>query len=96
MRSKSTQRLGAVLDTLINEQGYRPKFDEAKALDAWKQLAGKSIGAVTTNVYVHSSRLYVELNSSAWRQELHMERQAWCEQLNSKLGKPVIKEIIFR
>lgn len=96
MRSRSTQHLGAVLDALVDEQGYQTKFDEVKAVQAWKRLAGKPIGAVTTNVMVRGGRLYVELSSSAWRQELHLERRAWCERLNRKLGKQVIEEIVFR
>ena len=96
MRFRSTQHLGAVLDKLVDEQGLQAKFDEVKAIHAWNRLAGKSIGAVTTNVTVRNGRLYVELNSSTWRQELHLERQAWCERLNWKLGKQIIEEIVFR
>jgi predicted nucleic acid-binding Zn ribbon protein len=90
------QRLGAVISEIIDRYGYRDQIDAVRAVETWAYLAGPQINRVTEKVWVKSGKLVVELNSAAWRQQLHMQRGDWCERLNAELGAEVIDEIVFR
>ena len=95
-RYNTSKSLGEILKDVLEQSGYQARFDEAKAVEAWIELAGPHINAVTTDVYARNNVLFVELNSGMWRQEMHLGRKLWCEKLNQTLGKPIIKAIVFR
>ncbi len=94
--SNRPQRLGVVLDDLIERLGYRERLDAVHAVETWAHLAGPRINARTDRVWVRQRRLFVQVQSAVWRHQLHLQRRAWCERLNEALGGAVIDEIVFR
>ncbi len=89
------QPLGEVLQGLIHRLGLRRKMDEARIVEAWATIAGTTINGVTDKAWVKSGRLYVRINSAAWRHELHLRRQAWRTRLNQHLDEELVREIVF-
>lgn len=96
MSNNRPQRLGDVLDGVIDEMGLRKKLDEARVVEAWEATAGPQVRDVTERAWVKSGRLYVKIQSAAWRQELQMQRGRWKERLNNELGRALVDEIVFR
>ena len=90
------QPIGNILEQLIDQMGIRSRMDKAQIIESWAILAGDHINAVTRSVWLKNDQLFVQLNSSVWRHELHLHRQQWTERLNEALGKQVIREIVFR
>ena len=93
--SNKPQPLGEVMQALIDRMGLRKKIDEARIVEAWATLAGATINGVTDKAWVKGGRLYVRINSAAWRHELHLRRQAWRARLNDQLGDELVQEIVF-
>jgi predicted nucleic acid-binding Zn ribbon protein len=96
MSSNRPQRLGDVLSGVIDELGLRKKLDEARVVEAWKGVAGPQVERETERAWVKGGRLYVKIQSAAWRQELQMQRGRWKERLNDELGRALVDEIVFR
>jgi predicted nucleic acid-binding Zn ribbon protein len=94
--SNRPQRLGDVLDTVIDDLGLRSKIDEARVVEAWEAVAGPQVNGVTENAWVDDGRFFVQVRSAAWRQELQMQRGHWKDRLNDELGGSLVEEIIFR
>lgn len=90
------QRLGKVLNKLVAEWGWEQRLDEARAVEAWRELAGDHVNKHTRKVYFKRGRLHVFITSSVWRHQLHMQRSQWVKRLNDELGKDVISEIVYR
>ncbi|MXZ18625.1 MAG: DUF721 domain-containing protein [Rhodothermaceae bacterium] len=88
--------LSDLVNVAIDDLGIRDDIDEAQAIKVWHDLAGPVIAKVTERVWTRRGRMYVELNSGTWRQELHMHRVQWRDRLNEALGKRIIHEIIFQ
>ena len=96
MSSNRPQRLGDVLSGVIDELGLRKKLDEARVVEAWEGVAGPQVKRETERAWVKGGRLYVKIQSAAWRQELQMQRGRWKERLNDELGRALVDEIVFR
>ena len=96
IRYNSTRPVGSIVKDVLKNMGCMERFDEAKATDAWIELAGPGVNSVTRNVFVRKGVLVVEITSSAWRHELNMRRSQLCKELNKNLRKPLIREIAFR
>ncbi|MCY4172208.1 MAG: DUF721 domain-containing protein [Bacteroidetes bacterium] len=88
--------ISELINHAIDDLGIRDRIDETQAVDVWHELAGPYIAGVTEQVWVRQGKLFVELNSGSWRQELHMNRVKWRDRLNECMGKRVISEIIFQ
>lgn len=95
-RQSSTVALSDLIDDAIEELGVQDGVDEARAVEVWHELAGPLIAKVTEQVWTRQGRMYVQLNSGTWRQELHLHRKQWRDRLNELLGKRIIHEIIFQ
>ena len=94
--SNRPQPLGDVLSSVIRRLGIRDKLDAARTVQAWAEVAGPQVNAVTDTAWVHHHRLYVKIHSAAWRQELHLQRRLWRDRLNEHLGAELVEEIVFR
>ena len=89
-------RLGDVLEEIIDDLGVRPKIDEARVIEAWKEIVEPQIEEVTTSAWMKDATLYVKISSAAWRQELHMNRRTWKRRLNDEIEQEIVEEIVFR
>lgn len=95
MSDNGFKSLGDALGGVIDQLGIKRKLDEARAIEAWYQIAGPTINEVTESVWVDRKKLLVKVSSSVWRQELHLQRQAWLQRLQKVAGNAV-QEIVFR
>ena len=95
-RNQTPQSLKHVLKNVIGRLGIEEKLEETRVIEAWQEIAGQAVNAVTQRVWVHQERLYVKVTSSAWRQELYMQRRAWLLRLQEHTGSKQISEIVFR
>ena len=96
MADHGFKSLGDALGDVINQLGIKRKLDETRAIEAWHQIAGPTINEVTESVWMERKKLLVKVSSSVWRQELHLQRQAWLKRLNEQAGDYVVQEIVFR
>lgn len=95
-KKSSTLAISDLINVAIDDLGIRENIDEAKAVEVWHDLTGPIIAKVTERVWTCRGKMYVELNSGTWRQELHMHRVQWRDRLNETLGKRIIHEIVFQ
>jgi predicted nucleic acid-binding Zn ribbon protein len=94
--SDGPRPLGEVLKEVIDQLDVQAEIDEARVVETWASLAGTKINGVTESVWMDGSTLYVKITSAAWRQELHMNRRQWREQLNEAFDTNPVDEIVFR
>jgi predicted nucleic acid-binding Zn ribbon protein len=96
MRRSKTISLAEAMKDYIREMNLEGKLVEINVINSWEEIVGKAISSRTSKVYIKDHILYVHLNSSVVRNELLMLREALKEQLNSRAGSEVIKEIVLR
>lgn len=90
------QPLGAVMDELIDKMGLRGRIDEARVIEEWAAMVGPQVNGVTQSAWMRKGTLYIQISSSVWRHQLHLQRTDWKKRLNEKVGRQVVKEIVFR
>lgn len=97
MRRRHPPRsLGSILDGVIDQLGIRSKLRESEVVDAWFEISGPAVSAITESIWVSSGRLFVKVSSPTWRHELNLQRDEWRDRLNDHVGSRVIREIVFR
>jgi len=94
MNYKNTVTVKEALEKMVSELKIKGKLDESRIRDAWGEIMGKPIAKYTTKISLSKSKLYVEVNSAALKQELNYSRDKIKEVFNKELGDNVIKEVI--
>ncbi len=90
------QDIGSVLKEFLKKIPQKKELKKGFVLHYWPQVVGKKIASVTRNVHFENDNLVVEVESSAWRHEIHMSRFAIIKKLNEKAGSKVVKNLIVR
>ena len=96
MRRSKTITLAEAINDYVNEMGFDEKLAETSLIGSWEEIVGKAISTRTSKIYIKDHVLYVHLNSSVVRNELHMLKDSLKNKLNEKAGKPLIKDIVLR
>jgi hypothetical protein len=96
MRKSKSEPINKVLQQFLKENGLEHRYLEAKACRLWPEIMGKTVSNRTKNIYTYQGKLFVNLDSSVLRNEMLIMKQGIIDELNRKLGKKVIFDIVFR
>jgi len=96
MRGNNTRYVGDIIRKLMKNPKLAEKMDELDTLDVWKELIGKNLQKFVVGAKMYKGNLHVKLSSSVLRNELNYKKSELKEQINQKLGKEIVKEIILR
>lgn len=92
---KKPEKVGKVMDDLFVKLGIADGVKQQQAMLFWHDTVGGTIAGVSTPERIEHGRMYVRVENSSWRQELHHYKHTIIKRLNKRLKKNVVKEIIF-
>ena len=90
MKRTNAKSIAEIIGDFMQQEDIETAVLEQKALRLWPQVVGQGVNRLTTERYVD------EIASASLRNDLMLSRSNLIAQLNNLVGKPVIKEIIFR
>ncbi len=96
MKRTNAKSIAEIIGDFMQQEDIETAVLEHKALLLWGQVVGPGVNRMTTERYVDDGVITVKISSAALRNDLMLTRSSIIEQLNNLVGKPVIKEIIFR
>ena len=96
MRQGNELTLKDAIEEMIEAYGMEDNLNQAKAIDAWKELVGNVIAKHTRSIYVKKGRLFLYLDSAPLKQELSYQKSTITKKINDLLGKEVIQEVVIR
>lgn len=94
-RISKIQDVGSLFNKLIDELGLRSRIDLCQALLLWDQVVGEGIAGVTYAKSIDNGKLLVKVKDASWRNELSYLKLEIIENLNDRIGKKVVIDIIF-
>jgi hypothetical protein len=96
MKGNNNRKVGDIIRKLMKNPKLSTKLDELDALEAWKEILGKNLLKFIVKQRLHKGKLYVKLKSAPLRNELTYKKSHLIEQINQKIGKEIIKELILQ
>ena len=89
-----------ILSTLINKIISNPKIsqrlDNLKALEYLEEILGKNIQKYILDAKIFNNKLMIKIKSSTVRNELSYQKEKMIIEINKKMGKKLISEIILK
>lgn len=84
-----------VLNDLCHRWGIEKKMKEYSALSHWPNVVGKKIADISQPLGIERGKLFVQVESAPWRNELTFMKPEIIQRMNHTLGNEVIIDIVF-
>ena len=96
MRGNNNRVIGDIIRKLMKNPKLAGKLDELDALQAWEEIIGKQICKYVADQKIYKGTLYVKLKSAVVRNELSYKKSELISQINNRLGKKLLTNIILK
>ena len=89
------QPIGRILADVIKSLGLAKKLNEQRAVVDWPEIVGRRIAEHSRATRVDGRRLFVEVDSSVWAQELTLMKRTILREINDRVGNGTIENVHF-
>ena len=96
MRGNNNRKVGDIIRKLMKNPKLSEKLDMLNVLDAWEEIIGAPISKYITDQKIYKGILYVKLKSAVVRNELSYKKSDFVSQINQKVGKKLITDIVLK
>ena len=96
MRRNGVNSLENILKKIFNKPKIKKKLEETEVLNQVEEILGNNLKIYISNKYIKNGILYIHLSSSVLRNELSFQKEGIIDNINNKLSKKVIKDIVFK
>jgi len=87
--------IGKVLEEVIANLGLAKKLSEQRAVVDWADVVGEKVARHSRAIRVDRGRLFVEVDSSVWAQELSLMKRRILREISKRAGDGVIDNVHF-
>ncbi|MFQ3597032.1 MAG: DUF721 domain-containing protein [Chloroherpetonaceae bacterium] len=94
--TRPPDKLHTVFDALYKQLNFESATEEFRTMKLWAEVAGTYITKVSQVEKIERGLLYVKVKNAAWRNELMFKKAGIIEEMNKRLGKEFVKDIIFK
>ncbi len=92
---KWAEPIGKILTEVLRDLGLSKKLLEQRAVVEWSDIVGRRVAEHARALRVDNGRLFVEVDSSVWLQELTLMKRSILRQINDRIGRTAIDNIHF-
>ena len=93
--SSNTNTLSSLIRKILRNPKLSERLDKLDVLEVWNDIIGPNLQKYVTDSKVYKQKLHVKLKSSSLRNEFSYKKTEIINQINSRLGKKIIVDIIF-
>lgn len=90
-------RVGNLIHSILNEAqgsgGHRP--EAVAVVAAWPGIVGGRLAGGTRAVSLDGGRLFVEVRSPVWKQEILLQKRQLIHLINSRMGQDLVADLVI-
>jgi Dna[CI] antecedent, DciA len=95
-RREDPQPLGAAIEGLLDDQGWRTSAAVGSVFGRWEQIVGEALGAHTRPGGFTDGELLVIADSTAWATQVRLLAATLVRRLNEDLGHGTVTRVVVR
>ena len=88
--------LSSVMRKILRNPKLSDKLLKLDILEIWNDIIGENLQKYVIDAKIYKGKLFVKLKSSNLRNEISYRKTDILKQINSRVGKKYITEIIFK
>ena len=94
--SSNMSSLSSVMRKILRNPKLSDRLLKLDILEIWNDIIGENLQKYVIDAKVYKGKLFVKLKSSNLRNEFGYRKTDILKQINSRVGKKYITEIIFK
>ncbi len=87
--------IASIIGRQLASLGIARKVKQASVEHLWPDLVGPEIAGHTRVLKIDAGRLFVLVDSPAWRQELLFQKDVFIARINEELAEELVSDIMF-
>ncbi|MBN2414793.1 DUF721 domain-containing protein [bacterium] len=91
----AAESIQSVLTRCLKESGLEEPIRRYRTLQDWPAIVGNTIAAVTRPERISNGKLFVRVESDAWRNELIFYKKEILEKINRTLDSAITELILL-
>ena len=95
-RKDNNRKIGVIIRKLMKNPRLALELDKLDAIEVWEDIIGLTLKKYITSQKISDGVLYIKLNSAVVRNELVYQKTMLMKEMNQRLGKEFIRDIILR
>ncbi|KRO87646.1 MAG: DUF721 domain-containing protein [Bacteroidetes bacterium] len=96
-RNFKSKSIKTILDNMISGSNtLNSGLNNVKIQKLWEETMGTNVNSYTNEVILKNKTLYVNISSSALRQELSYGKEKIVDLINKEIGNVIITKIVLR
>ena len=95
-RNSKEEKIDKVLDKFITQFGYEKRFKENEVIEVFSEIMGPFLMKKVKSVYVNQHKLFLQLTSAPFKEEIKMQKTVLVQQINKKLNNDFLKDVVVR
>tara|TARA_B100001758_G_C18367634_1_gene589449 strand:- start:1069 stop:1359 length:291 start_codon:yes stop_codon:yes gene_type:complete len=96
MRGSNNNKVGDIIRKLMKNPKLADRLDKLDAIYAWEKIIGPVLCKYIIDQKIYKGILYVKLRSAVVRNELSYKKSDFIIEINKKIGKDFITDIILK
>ena len=94
--SSNMKSLSSVMRKILRNPKLSERLIKLDILEIWDDIIGSNLQKYVSDSKVYKDKLYIKLKSSNLRNEFSFRKTDIINQINSRVGKKLISDIIFK
>ena len=94
--SSNTNSLGTLIRKILKNPKLAKKLDNLKVIEAWNDIIGVNLQKYVIDIKVYNGKLFVKLKSATLRNEFSYQKTDIIKQINQRLGKKIVNDIVLK
>lgn len=95
MNRNNDRPIKEIIEKLFSSNKLGQRYHETAVIAYWEELMGTAINNRTKEIYIKNKTLFVRIESSVIVNELTLMRNQIVQQLNTRVGKTIIEQMVF-
>ena len=94
-RNSSEEKIDKVVDKFISQFGYTKRFKEHEVIEVFSEIMGPFLMKKVKSVYVNNQKLFLQLTSAPFKEEIKMQKTKLISQINNALGSNYLNDVVL-
>ena len=94
--NSDARKLDTILNDLVDQLGLSKRLEEQRVISEFESVMGAEFCKRAKAVRIEHGVLYLQVVNSVWRQELYYQKTLIIERINTAIGQPMVREVVFR
>lgn len=95
-KNKNPKPINKIILEYIESKNLTEKYSVSSIPIYWDSVVGELIASKTRVQKFEDGKLYIYSSSSIWKAEILLRKQTIIDDLNKKIGKKLVKELIIK